>query len=259
MSITVLPDHTQVWSCGGGTQSAAIAALIVSGKLQRPNYAFITDTGRERQSTWDYFWTVLKPKCLSIGLDIEIIHKDEWATKDLWGGEDGLTLLLPTFTTINGNIGRKPTFCSAEWKRDVAGRYMRRRLGLKKVQNWIGFSSDELRRIKSPRRQWWQFRFPLIFDIPLNRSQCVDLVKNAGWPTPPRSSCWMCPHHSDEEWIDIRNNYPGDFAAAIAIEREFRLRDPHSFLHASGVPLDQVQFDGNELESTPCDGGQCYV
>lgn len=38
---------TQVWSCGGGTQSGAIASLIRLGKLPRPDYAFMTDTGRE--------------------------------------------------------------------------------------------------------------------------------------------------------------------------------------------------------------------
>lgn len=32
---------TQVWSCGGGTQSGAIAALIRAGKLPRPDYIVV--------------------------------------------------------------------------------------------------------------------------------------------------------------------------------------------------------------------------
>jgi hypothetical protein len=36
-----------VWSCGGGTQSAAIAALIVSGQMPVPDLSVIVDTERE--------------------------------------------------------------------------------------------------------------------------------------------------------------------------------------------------------------------
>lgn len=49
-----LPKRTVIWNSGGGTQSAAIAALIVTGKLPKPDLAVIADTGRERSSTWDY-------------------------------------------------------------------------------------------------------------------------------------------------------------------------------------------------------------
>ena len=54
-------DANQIWSYGGGTQSAAIAALIVSGKLPVPDVAVIADTGREVSSTWDYLRDVVQP------------------------------------------------------------------------------------------------------------------------------------------------------------------------------------------------------
>lgn len=38
-----------LWSCGGGTQSAAIAALIVRGDLPKPDLSIIVDTERERE------------------------------------------------------------------------------------------------------------------------------------------------------------------------------------------------------------------
>jgi hypothetical protein len=40
---------TDLWSCGGGTQSAAIAALIVRGDIRKPDLAVIVDTERERE------------------------------------------------------------------------------------------------------------------------------------------------------------------------------------------------------------------
>ena len=42
---------TEIWSCGGGTQSGAIAVLIGQGKLPKPDLCFMTDTGREKSST----------------------------------------------------------------------------------------------------------------------------------------------------------------------------------------------------------------
>jgi hypothetical protein len=50
-----------VWSCGGGTQSAAISALIVRGELPKPSAAIIADTGREASETWRYYECTLKP------------------------------------------------------------------------------------------------------------------------------------------------------------------------------------------------------
>jgi hypothetical protein len=45
-----------VWSCGGGgVQRAAIAALIASGELPKPDVAAMADTGREASETWRYF------------------------------------------------------------------------------------------------------------------------------------------------------------------------------------------------------------
>jgi hypothetical protein len=42
----------EVFSSGGGTQSAAIAALIVQGRLPKPDFVVIADTDYECSSTW---------------------------------------------------------------------------------------------------------------------------------------------------------------------------------------------------------------
>jgi hypothetical protein len=52
----------------------------------------------------------------------------------------------------------------------------------------------------------------------------------------------MCPNMRDDEWDDLRRNYPADFAEAVQIERELRTVDPHFYLHPACVPLDQVDF-----------------
>jgi hypothetical protein len=252
---------TQVWSCGGGTQSAAIAVLILCGKLPKPDYALMVDTERELSSTWDYMYGTLIPALEKFGLPMHLVRKSDYATKDLYGGADNDTLLLPAYTTSEGAAGRMPTYCSAEWKRDVAMRYMRKVLNIDQCQQWIGFSTDEMRRIRTPRTLWCQLRYPLIFDVPMNRDTCRKIVEAYGWPTPPRSSCWMCPHHSDKEWAHIKQSYPGDFQKAVELEREFRVIDPFAYLHKLCVPLDEIEFvneDQQQQGTDECTSGMCF-
>ena len=38
---------TNIWNYGGGAQSCAIAVLILQGRLPKPDFAVIADTGRK--------------------------------------------------------------------------------------------------------------------------------------------------------------------------------------------------------------------
>lgn len=246
---------TQAWSCGGGTQSAAIAALIVQGRLPKPDLAVMVDTGRERSSTWGYVHGVLTPALADVGVALTVIRTEDWDDIEPFNGQG--TILLPMFTTVN-DTGKLSQYCSAYWKREVLGRYLRS-LGVDTGCQWIGISLDEKHRAKTMRRQRYTLRYPLLMDVPMRRFECVSLVESMGWPTPPRSSCWMCPNHSDAEWIDIRDNQPEDFRAAVELEREIRKEDPNAYLHKSCVPLDKAELSEAINEPSGCDSGLCFV
>jgi hypothetical protein len=252
---------TTVWSCGGGTQSAAIAALIVTGRLPKPDAAVIADTGREASATWSYYDAVLRPNLAAVGVDlVRLPHSFKgkgWNTVDWLGGADGKTVLPPMFTTHTGKIGQTSKFCSNEWKARPCERYYRS-LGLKEGSIWIGFSNDELQRMRgfNPRAKW-NHEYPLI-DLAMSRTDCIDLVAEVGWSPPPRSSCWMCPYRSDAEWADLPDD---DFNRAVAFDKDARAIDPTLFLHRSGVPLDEVQFDTakSDLHVEQCASGMCFT
>ena len=244
----------EVWMYGGGVQSCAIAALITQGKVPPPDIAVIADTGREKQSTWDYLRNVVQP---AINFQIEIVKKDDFATVDIWRGD---TSLLPSFSNIKGDTAKLPTYCSNEWKKRVIERWLRKIKGVKKFVKWIGFSLDEARRVIRMRKSGDAVYFPLIETVPINRHECVSLVEKMGWPTPPRSACWMCPNMNHGEWQDLKENSPSEFAAAVALEVEVRAKDPHAFFHRSCKPLDQVDFEREpDLFSRPCDSGLCFT
>lgn len=241
----------QVWSCGGGVQSAAIAVLIIQGRLPKPDHAVIVDTEREKETTWTYYETVLKPELAQVGVDLVRIPKSRYATVDLYRDTE---LLIPAYT--KASEGRLHGFCSNEWKRRVVMRYLRDQ-GVKQCKNWIGISTDELHRMRTGPPAWFQPRYPLIFDEPKSRGACLELVRMQGWPEPPRSSCWMCPHHTDAEWSSMT---PGDLAKAAEFERAIQERDPDLYLHPNREPLDRIDFASRvEGRTDACQTGFCFT
>lgn len=244
---------TIFWSFGGGTQTAAIAVLIKQGKLPMPDLIGFADTGREVSETWQYLNSVIRPA----GFDVQIIGHN-YATVDLYRDEE---LLIPAFTRRNGgNIGQMNTFCSNEWKQRVCRRWLRDR-GVTDCEVWLGISTNEMHRMKDSGLNWYRHYYPLIERFRLSRAQCVALVESFGWPTPPKSRCYMCPMQSSLEWHDLRTNHYDDYLKAIALENKIRDKDQDVYLHHYALPLNKAidltdtqpsMFDG-------CDSGYCMV
>lgn len=251
----------QSWSCGGGTQSAAIAALIVQGRLPKPDLAVIVDTEREKSSTWEYAESVLVPRLREVGVELERVPKSRYAKVDVYSHKGDL--LLPVYTTLSGDTGKMPNFCSGEWKRDVILRWLRDK-GVERCEQWIGISVNEMHRMRFSRRAWVQNVYPLIeprFGICFRRADCEAEVKRMGWPDPPRSACWMCPNMGNHEWLEMKTRHPEDFAYAVEFERKLRQSDPHAWLHESCRPLDEVDFtaQGSLFDDRSCASGYCFV
>lgn len=256
-----------VWSCGGGTQSAAIAALIVLGELPKPQAAVIADTGREASETWRYYLTVLKPQLAAVGVPlVRLPHSFDgtgWNTVDLFGGADGKTALMPMYTTHGNRVTLSQTskYCSNEWKARPVERYYRS-LGFTGGDIWIGFSIDEFARMRSHDADAkWNHSYPLI-DRRMSRGDCIALVtQRMGWPAPPRSSCKMCPYRTDAEWRHLKATDPADFAFAVALEPVMQAVDPTLYFHRSGRPLDRVDFGEDQLDmlGDSCASGQCFT
>ncbi len=236
-----------IWSSGGGTQSTAIAVLIAQGKLPVPEQAVIADTGRESSETWWYLDNYVRPLLYTVGLEVKVAPHS-LATVDMYAA-DGKPL-IPMFT----QDGMMSTFCSNEWKKRVVNRWLRqpeRAYGPKNPTiEWIGFSKNEIGRCKPSDVAWIETQWPLImgYGVCVNRQQCIQIVEDAGLPTPPRSACVMCPYKSDAEWLHQQTNWPQDHLHAIQIDREIREADSLNalWLHKSRKPLDEVDFSEPE-------------
>ena len=258
------PGRTLVWSYGGGTQSVAIAVLVAQGKLPKPDWIGIADTGRESSETWEYTDRWVRPMLRRVGLEIEVAAHS-LATVDLYSlkGE----LLIPAFTAT----GAFDTFCSTEWKKRVVQRRLRQ-LGYgpaNPVVTWIGISLDEIGRCKPSGVDWQLYDWPLVMTNPAQyRSHCYQIVEAAGLPRPPKSSCWMCPYRKNEQWAHQRDNYPQDHELACELNEEIRAKDRSGevWLHRSRVPLRTADLTVPDQPISPlfgevegCDSGMCWV
>ena len=116
------------------------------------------------------------------------------------------------------------------------------------IVQWIGISLDEPQRMKPARQPWIKHRWPLI-EAEMTRHDCKEVYRKENQPEPPRSACYYCPFHNDNEWRSIRDNDPVEFQKAVQFEKQLQgvkaITDNIKgipFLHASLQPLGDVDF-----------------
>lgn len=235
--------RVELWSCGGGRQSAGIAALMTLGELPCPDHACMVALEWEVRSVWPYVNTYIRPALAKLGVPFTVVPRKKYATKGFWGGLEGTTILLPAYTNQSGEPSKLSEFCSGEWKREVALRWAATEHPDWKergVNNWVGISLDERQRRRGPKRQWLVPTYPLLDVRPTRVNGCLAAVERVGWPPPLRSRCYHCPNQSDAEWAELT---PEEFEKACKLDDEIRTVDPHAFLHKKMIPLRMVTLD----------------
>lgn len=254
-------NRVQLWSCGFGRQSVLILGLVKLGILPRPDHVCGIDTNRERSSSWRYVEAVFKPELAQLGIPFTIIDRSKYATVDLVGGEFEDSILLPAYSSRTVGGGKLPEFCSDHWKKRPVMRWAANQGGWKErgVDCWLGISADEKNRRRGQSTQWFRPVYPLLDMSPSHVSRVYTICEQMGWPEPPRSSCWMCPNHTNDEWSEIKETDPDDFAKACELEKEVQQIDPDVWLHKSRVPLAMADLSVKSGQrGGGCTSGMCY-
>ncbi|MNW55110.1 hypothetical protein D3C74_327540 [compost metagenome] len=204
-----------------------------------------------------------------------IVHRERHIINDLLDVLDGFKTRYanpPFFVKrADGKQAKLMRQCTKEYKIEMVERAIRRTyLGLKprqripkdiQVNMMIGISTDEIERVKPSQTPWIQRSYPLIEEMEMSRGDCTAWMVKQGYKAPPRSSCMICPFHSDSEWARLMSN-PKYREHIIMVDSAIRkgLKGTHEgtqlYLHRSLRPIDEIQFDDNE-ESTfaeECEG-----
>ena len=230
--------HTYtVWSCGGGVQSTAIAALIYTGKIPKPDYSIMVDTGYEKSFVMDYVRGTIIKKLSEIGVNLEIVKTTDYYPEQSIIDANGYCV-IPVFKMKGDNRQRLKTCCNDKWKVNVIRKWLTDK-GVEQYVSLIGISTDESHRQRQAHKKYYQNRYPLI-EMGMDRDDCVNYIKSIGWDEPPRSSCYICGQQDDGEWWRMAMLHKDDFAKAVQVEKELQAIDENIYLNRKCKPLDEL-------------------
>ena len=138
----------ELWACGGGRQSAGIAALIKQERLPKPDHACMVRLEWEADTTWPYVDRYIRPALADAGVPFTVIERTQYATVGLWSNEGKDHLLVPAYSDLSGKMSKLPEFCSDKWKRQVSIRWAAEQPGWKDrgVNVWLGITFEERHR-----------------------------------------------------------------------------------------------------------------
>ncbi|MFB7179030.1 phosphoadenosine phosphosulfate reductase [Streptomyces sp. NPDC056257] len=272
---TVGTPQVKAFSFGGGWQSMAAMVLAATGELDYRTFlmANVGDDS-ENPATMAYLDHYARPYAAEHGLELVLLDRvmvRSKETRTLYGEltrEGSKSLKIPVRMS-NGAPGTRS--CTADYKIKVIGRELKRRGATKDrpATVGIGISLDEIGRANKRRCEpYEQIEYPLL-ERGIRRIDCAHIIRSAGLPVPPKSSCWFCPFHRPEAWHDMRRDQPELFEKACQLEellnrRRDSLGKDHVYLTRFGRPLRAAIRDGVDTlpfdDTDPgCDSGWCMT
>lgn len=290
----------RAFSYGGGWQSTAALVLAVEQRIDFPLFLF-SNVGEdsEHPDTLRYVREIAMPYAAANGIElVELVKRNRAGDPITLLGkltrEGSQSTSIPYRSRRNGPPMSRS--CTAEFKIRVLGKELRSRgatagrackahrdegivsdcpkcVAPNLAVVGVGISLDESHRANTSRGEPHErVVYPLIgigeeTGLKLNRADCAEVIRRAGIPVPPKSSCWFCPHHKTSAWKDLRRDSPDLFDRAADLEEHLDTRNVaagkgHVFLSGAGIPLrdaidsgDVPLFEGDD----GCDTGFCFT
>lgn len=229
----------RVISFGGGVQSTALLVLAAQGVLGDIDAVLFANVGddSEHPKTLDYVRGPAWDYAAQHGVELHELHRvpqrgiSKGEVETLWGRlmrEGSRSLPIPVRMPDTGAPGTRN--CTADFKIRVVQRWLQEAGAdeAHQVRVQIGISTDEYERASSRKRDvpWEIPTYPLLhlehrLARPrggLDRSACAQIIRDAGLPVPPKSSCFFCPFHKPTVWADQARDEPELFARSVLLE-----------------------------------------
>jgi hypothetical protein len=239
-------------SLGAGVQSTTLALLAVEGVLPRPDGAIFADTGWEPQAVYDHL-DRLEVVLADAGIPLHRVSNGNLRSDAIDPSHRYAS--VPYFVrNPDGTPGMGRRQCTSEYKLNPIGRKVRELLGAQPpnfrsvprgrvAEQWIGFSTDEIHRVSDKESVLYsRKRYPLL-ELDMSRKDCGRWLTARNWTT-QKSACIGCPFHGNNQWRNLRDNHPDEWADAVDFDEQIRKGgarglplNGEAFLHASRVPL----------------------
>jgi len=241
----------KVLSLGAGVQSSTVLFKMLDEEIEMAEIAIFADTGNEPKEVYkylDYLKGFMKNKIPLFIVKKSNIVEDALAPKEKGTNKGFLTMPVMAIDEKGKKVmGRRQ--CTNDYKIQPIHKKVREYLGVKSLRGkevlmYMGISTDEIQRAKTPNNNWQINYYPLI-ELDMNRHDCKHYVATKQLKQPPRSACIVCPYHSNEEWKHLKENYPTEFQEAIEFDEAIRDIKPGytNYLHRNLIPLKEINFN----------------
>ena len=267
-------DMKQICSLGGGEASTAMFLMSLHGHINaHVDAAVWADTGREPQSTHD---TIAFLKEYAAEFDIPVyIVRATLADGDIWKAmldPNSRNGQMPMF--FYNKEGKKTMlrrYCTNEFKVYPIRRLIRSEFNASfknPVNTWLGYTMDEITRMKPSKPKYEVRRYPLI-ENRIYRHQCTEYLKAHGLNFVQRSACTGCPYRLDNEYdilSDSEKQALTDFENKLNKTGYKMAKDATDTVevrvHKSMIPIEQAPYKSKDEQLSLddlCDGASCFT
>jgi hypothetical protein len=216
-------------SVGGGVDSFSML-LGALARGERPDlviFADVTDAGRKDPGEWPatyrHLREVVVPLCASKGIEFKWLTTEEEPIR-------GQRSLIAYFEHLNAMPGRISRMCTSAAKVERIFRFVERVVPEHVAINmWVGFEAGEENRSRPNGRDPHaqsngriRRRFPLQ-EWGMCRCRCVSYIREAGYQVPNGSACVFCPFSKWDDFTNLRDQLPEQFARVQAMEDNCKL------------------------------------
>lgn len=211
--------QVHVLSLGAGVDSTALMVKLVEGKYPL-DFAIFADTGAELPETYDA--VRMADAYLSVkGIQLITVRSK--------------TTLVETLRTRKVIPDKWRRWQTRDKKITPIHAYYRSLAEDDSVHviEYIGIDAGEKRRAKPSRDTWITKVYPLIA-WGMTREDCEAAILKAGLPVPHKSSCFMCPFRTRDEWEWLWKTHPDLYKQALRLE-ETSKHFPRQVLFKGGL------------------------
>ena len=253
----------KVIALGMGMQSTALYLMSSMGQYERADHAIFSDPMSEHPKTYKLTKWLLQWQKDNEGIPVHIVKKNLY--KDLM---DGVNHKGRKFVSIpaygEGKLIKRQ--CTYDYKIEPVKKKLRELYKLKPRQRmphsemWLGITIDEAHRMKDSREPRIKNRYPFL-DLMMSRGDCMNFMRDNGFPVPIKSSCIFCPYHSNSQWREFKKDKKL-WKKIVAVDKAMRwsafdagMSEP-IYLHKSLKPIDEAELDENQIDmfGNECEG-----
>jgi len=241
----------RVISLGAGVQSTTMALMAKHGAIiPMPDCAIFADTGWEPAHVYAHLaWLESALPFPVHRVSAGNLRADQLSRSNTSGGRFAAVPWHMRLPNGDAAMGRRQ--CTKEYKlrpiqRKIVDLISKRTKGA--CEMWVGISTDEAQRMKESRVQYIKNRWPL-YDLRMNRNDCIQWLDRNYGRKAPKSSCIGCPFHNDAQWRVLRDHHPDAWDDAIMVDKAIRKQPGfrgEQFMHRSLKPLSEVDLSTAE-------------